>query len=223
MTTAILFPWRDEPARRAVFAWVQSWWRTQHSDWTQVVGTAPSGPFSRTRAILDAASQTDADRLVVADADVICPGFTLDELETWLVPGKLHRLSPESTQQVMAGADWTGLPLSTDNRQDAKPYKVHECGTLVALTRAAFDTAPPDPRFQNWGGEDDAWAAALRCLVGPATRTTDDVVHLWHPPQDRISRIVGNRHNQKLARRYHAARRNPDAMRALMAEALVDA
>jgi len=44
-------------------------------------------------------------------------------------------------------------------------------------------------------------------------------VHLWHPPALRLNRHEGSRENVTLAARYHAARRDPDVMRALIAEA----
>jgi hypothetical protein len=160
--------------------------------------------------------------LVISDADVVCDGLrslAAAALEHgWAVPGLLHRLSEDSTWRVLAGEDWRGLPLSADNPQDRRPYRVHPGGTLLAVTAEAFDTAPPDPRFVGWGQEDDALAAALRCLVGPEWRVDADVVHLWHPPQPRASRVVGNTANRALARRYHKAR-TPAAMRQLVEEA----
>lgn len=223
MRVSILFPYRPSPERAPLFAWISAWWTDRFPNWQQVTGTCSSTEFSRTQAILDAASRADGDVLVVADADVFCPELDpkLPGIHEhgWLVPHHfLHRLAPESTELVMAGTDWHGLPLSTDNHQDSRPYRGHEAGTLITLTRAAFATAPPDPRFVGWGSEDQAWATALRCLVGSPARGGADLVHLYHPPEKRQSRTVGNRHNQRLARRYQAHRRDPDAMRALIAE-----
>jgi hypothetical protein len=185
-----------------------------------VEGTTDVPGFSRTQAILDARARTDADVLVIADADVFADPQPLTDwaiTHGWAVPGILHRLSEDSTRLVLAGDDWRGLPLSTDNPQDSKPYRVHEAGTLLAVTAEAFDLAPPDPRFVGWGQEDDAWAAALRTLVGPPARTGVDVVHLWHPPEPRKSRVVGNDANRALARRYQTAR-SRGLMRTLIAE-----
>jgi hypothetical protein len=189
-----------------------------------VVGSSDVEGFSRTQAILDARSCSDADLFLIADADVrvdgSLPASMLEAAESvgWAVPGLLHRLSEDSTTRVLAGEPWRGLPLSTDNPQDSKPYRIHEAGTLLAVTAEAFDLAPPDPRFVGWGHEDDAWAAALHTLVGPPKRTDTDVVHLWHPPQPRQSRITGNDANKALARRYRNARRSPKVMAALIEE-----
>lgn len=220
MTAAVLVPWRPgDPHRARNWAWCRHRWDIAG---LQVIeGADEGGEFSRTQAILDARARTDADVLVVADADVWCDDLGLDQLDTgWAIPHLVHRLSEPSTRQLLDGhPDWRTLPLSADNPQDQKPYRVHPAGTLLTLTAATFDAAPPDSRFVGWGQEDDAWAAALAGLVGPPRRTTADVVHLWHPPQARRSRRVGNTANQTLARRYRDARRSPERMRALIEEA----
>lgn len=222
---AILVPWvGGDSHREASWEWNHRRLASEHAGWEIIQGTSNAVGFSRTQALLDARRRTTAEVLVAHDADVFMdPADLLDLVEAvsdrrWSVPGTLHRLSEESSRQAMRGVDWRGLPLSQDNRQDMRPYRIHECGTVVALTSAAFDTAPPDPRFVRWGSEDDAWAAALRTLVGPPARTGVDVVHLWHPAEPRKSRAVGNDANRNLARRYQNARRSTDLMRTLIAE-----
>jgi hypothetical protein len=222
VSITVLVPWSDTgPERAAAWAWVRS--RYESAGLHVVTGHSDASGFSRTGAILDARGRTDADVLIVADADVWCDD--VDELVAqafvhgWAIPNLLYRLSAESTDQVLAGASWRGLPLSTDNPQDSQPYRVHPAGTLLALTAETFDAAPPDPRFVGWGQEDDAWAITLRTLVGPPTRIPADVVHLWHPPQPRRTRVVGNEANVRLLRRYQRAQRRPDRIRALLEEA----
>lgn len=226
MTVAVVVPWRPGcPHRQAALDWVLAAYASHHPDWDVVLGTSAEGPFSRSQAILDAAHRTDADVVVVADSDVwVDPDAMRTAVEAsvhgWAIPHTLiHRLSPESTAKVLGGADWRGLPLSTDNTQDRRPYRGHETGTLVVFRRDVLDDVSPDPRFVGWGAEDDAWAYALRCLAGPPWRGPADLVHLWHPPQPRLSRRVGSRESRALLERYRRARRDPDAMRALVDEA----
>lgn len=224
MTVSVLVPWRPGcPYREKAWEWVQARYAEQQPDWEVVTGSCPEGPFSRSLAILDAASRATGQVLVVTDADVWCDGTALAvEKATqhgWAIPHLLvHRLSEAATMRVLRGADWRGQSLSTDNPQDARPYRGHEAGTLLVLTRAALYQAPPDRRFAGWGQEDDAWSAALNTLVGRPWRGDADLVHLWHPAQPRRSRRVGNDANRRLARRYHNARRAPDLMRALVEE-----
>lgn len=223
MTVAVLIPWRPGcPHRERALQWTVLRYQHELPDAEIRLGSCnPDLPFNRSEAIIDAAARTSADVLVVADGDVYCPvteAIAHVSDHGWAIPHLMvHRLSRESTEKLYAGADWWGLPLSTDNAQDSKPYKGHEAGTLLVLTREALTTAPPDRRFIGWGQEDAAWALALRRLVGPPWRGTHDLVHCWHPPQPRISRIVGSRDNKALLRRYRAAR-NTEQMRHLVDE-----
>lgn len=219
---AVLVPWRPGCEWRER-AWAAIRGQYEASGYQVVEGTTDVDGFSRTQAILDARARSDADVFVIADADVF--GDITDEAidhtigHGWAIPHNLlHRLSPDSTLQVLAGADWRGLPLSNDNQQDRRPYRIHEAGTLLTITAHAFDTAPPDPRFVGWGQEDAAWADALRTLVGPPWRGAVDLVHLWHPAEPRRTRVVGNNDNLALLRRYRAAAGNPEQMRQLIAE-----
>lgn len=224
-TVSVVVPWRSGcPHRQRAWEWVQTRYAEAHPDWEIVTGDSPEGPFNRSAAILDGARRSSGDVLVVADGDVWCdPQPAVDHLETWAIPHLLlHRLSQLSTVVLLVEGpwfDWRGLPLSTDNRQDSRPYKGFETGTLVVLRRDVLFDVPPDPRFVGWGQEDQAWSAALRTLAGPPWRGHDDLVHLWHPPQPRRSRVVGNTESQALLRRYRNARRSPAAMRTLVEEA----
>lgn len=224
MTVAVVALWSPGcPHRERNWDWLKAKLEAAHPDWPIVVGEHHGKLYSRTQAMLDGARKTDADVLVFTDADVWTDGLpaAVDHVGDtgWSVPHRLiHRLSADSTEQVLAGHDWRGLPLSTDNAQDARPYRGHEGGTLLVVTRGAFQIAPPDPRFVGWGSEDDALALALRTLVGEPWRGTDDLVHLWHPPQERRSRVVGTSGNKKLLERYRRAARDPRQMLDLMDE-----
>lgn len=225
MTISVVVPWRAGcPWRERSFRWVRERYAAVHPAWELVVGESPDGPFSRAAAILDGARKAAGDLMVVADADVWSdPEPVLDAAAEvgWAIPHDLiHRLSEESSQLFMGGFDWRGLPLDRSNAQDSRPYRGHETGTLVVVRRDVLFDVPPDRRFVGWGQEDDAWSAALNCLVGPAHRGFDDLVHLWHPPQERLSRRVGNSDNRHLWDRYRRARRSPQRMRALLEEAL---
>lgn len=222
---AVVFPWRKGcPYREAAFTWVRDQYRAAHPDWDLVVGLcADDRPFNRSEAIMDGARRTTAGVIVVADSDVWCDGVgdavAHVEASGWAIPHwYIHRLSRESTSKVLAGEDWHGLPLSHDNKQDSRPYRGNESGTLTVFTRDLLFDVPYDRRFVGWGQEDDAHATALRSLAGKAWRARHDLVHLWHPPQPRKSRAVGTPENFALLRRYRAASRNPDQLRELIAE-----
>lgn len=224
MTTSVLVPWRSGcPWRQRAWDWVRGRYADTHPDWELVTGGCTDGPFNRAEAILDAASRSAGDILVVADADVWAdPAVAVEQVDEhgWAIPHRLiHRLSQASTVLVLTGSDWQGLPLSEDNNQDRKPYKGNPTGTLVVLRRDLLEDIPPDARFVGWGSEDDAWGAALTTLAGKPWRGEEDLVHLWHPPQERQTRRVGNPESHALARRYLNARRSPALMRAQVEEA----
>lgn len=224
MTVSVVVPYRPgEPWRDRAWAWVAARYRQHFPDWELVTGVHPDGPFSRTQAILDGAAKATGDLLVIADADVWCEDIKASLSPAcdfgWAVPHTLiHRLSPEGTEAVYRGGYWRVQPLSADNNQDQRPYKGNETGTLVVVRRDALEQAPPDPRFVGWGQEDQAWGLALRCIVGPPWRGDADLVHLWHPPQPRMNRIIGSPEGKALLARYRSARRRPDRMRALIEE-----
>jgi hypothetical protein len=58
----------------------------------------------------------------------------------------------------------------------------------------------------------------LRWMAGPAWRSEGPLWHLWHPPQERLTRRVGSRASEQLRGRYRRARRVEDIER-LVAEA----
>lgn len=168
---------------------------------------------------MPALAASTADIVVVADADVWC-----DETETaveevaagagWAIPHRgVFRLTETATSQVLAGESWIDLEL------DERPYLGLLGGGIVVAHRETLLTIPLDPRFIGWGGEDDSWGMALRTMLGPPARGRGQLVHLWHPPQPRVTRRRGSAANWKLRGRYLAAVDDPAAMRRLLTEA----
>ncbi|WP_406200146.1 hypothetical protein OG331_25215 [Streptomyces sp. NBC_01017] len=218
MSVAVLVPWRpDGGSRQSVWAWVRRQW-ARWPDWQIVTGACPDGPWSKGAAVADALRQTNADVLVVADADVWTVG-TLDAVDEvvsgrarWAMPHQLvRRLTPEATQAVLGGAPLEGQP--TDETHPGMPG-----GGIVVLDRQVLEGVPMDPHFQGWGQEDQAWALALETLAGPMWRGDSDLFHLWHPPAPRRSRSVGSAESLARYRRYQAASGQAAQMRALVAE-----
>jgi hypothetical protein len=184
----------------------------------------PDLPFNRSEAILDGASKTTADTLILADGDCWSDGTheavaAVENGAPWAVPHlMLCRLSAEATERVLAGEN----PEDQDDFAE-RPYKGHEAGTLLVMNRATLEDIPPPVGMVGWGQDDDAWALALRCLIGPPVRGRQPCWHLHHPPQPRRSRGIGNDANLALYRRYKIARHDPARMRALVDEAKVPA
>lgn len=216
MSVSVIVPWRPGCLdRESAWQHLQSIYEVQHPSWQVVEARAPDGPWVKALALRPGFSQADGSVLVIADADVWCDGLLA------------------AVRAVQSGRPWA-IPHDTVNRLDAdatetwkqgghpRPYEQYrgvEGGGFVVLPRDLALAVPPDPRFVGWGQEDECWALALHVLAGKPWRGTAPLWHLWHQPQPRQTRRRGSESNWGLRKRYYAARRNPRAMSALIAEA----
>lgn len=164
--------------------------------------------------------------MVVADADVWCEGIAeavaaIDAECRWAIPHlKVHRLTPEATADVLAGAE------PQDQPTEMRPYNGMVGGGIVAIARETLLEVPLDPRFVGWGREDCAWREALITVTDEWWRGDAPLVHLWHDPQPQpdASRTRGFPHSEALYERYAVARTaGESAMRELLAEARTSA
>jgi hypothetical protein len=217
MTVAVLVPFTsEEPWRVRARDHVIASYRGQGYDVAE--GACPD-PWRKAVAVADALGQTDAEMLVVADADCLTDiGPAVAAVAagaTWAVPHQLvHRLDEAATEAVYAGSD----PAATTGRVQ-RPYVGFAGGGVVVLQRAVYERAPLDPRFAGWGGEDSSWALALTCLAGEPARFDVPLFHLFHPAPARMSRRWGSPSSRALEIRYRAARGNRRQMVDLLAEA----
>lgn len=218
MTVSVIVPWQPGcPHRQAAWDFLRPRW----ADVGEVVVGTCEGPWVKADAIADGLARATGDLLVIADADVwVDPSEALAACVTWAIPHLMvHRLSAESTALVLAGADWHDLPLDSSNGQDRRPYRGQVGGGVTVIRRDVYEQCPI-PRIEGWGQEDQSWSAALRCLFGEPWQGSEDLVHLWHPPQPRLNRVTGSEAGKALWRRYRNAARDPVAMRALIEETL---
>jgi hypothetical protein len=217
VNVSVIVPWQPGcPHREAAWGHLRPLWEAVG----EVIEGHCTGRWVKADAVTDGLSRASGGILVIADADVwVDPSEALASCDTWAVPHMMvHRLSESSTERVLAGEDWRGLPLDPSNSQDRKPYRGQIGGGVTVIRREVLEDIPMDPRFVGWGQEDAAWAHALTCLAGTPWRGTHDLVHLWHPPQPRRSRNVGNEAGRELYGRYQKARRNPALMQTLIEE-----
>ena len=200
----------DCPHRARALEWVRD-----RYEWPVTVA-AGGEPWVKAEAIRPAIEASSADVLVIADADCWTDGLTeavraVELGAPWAKPHRLvHRLTAESSLAFMAGKPWSEL---------AEPaYQGVAGGGFIVARRETLLDVPMDPRFVGWGQEDIAYAIALHTLAGPAWLGDADLFHLWHPPQERLSRMWGSVSNKRLLRRYSAAKCKPDVMRSLIEE-----
>lgn len=220
MSVCLVVPWRpDGPERARALDYVLGRYRREHPDWQIRLGTGPPGAWCKSLAVHDAAASTTAEILVLTDADVHTTGTgaAVDEVRAgagWAIPHTLvHRLTQAATARLI------GIRPGGAHELAEPAYPGMPGGGQLVLPRAVYLDIPIDPRFTGWGQEDESHAAALEALLGPAWRGTADLIHLWHPPQPRLSRARGNPEGWRLRRRYLKARHDPADMRALLQEA----
>lgn len=215
MTLALLVPWRAGCAHRGeVWRHLRRRWESEHPHAEIVEGRCHDGTWRKGAAIIDAALRTDADVVAMVDADVHCDlaeAIAEAEAGRWAIPhGNVVRLTESATRTILDG----GQSAEREER-----YIGHECGGIVVMPRTTLLDVPPDVRFAGWGQEDDSWAAALRSVHGDPWRGTADLIHLWHPPQERIDRRTGSAEGRELFKRYAFARRvGPERTRMLIDE-----
>lgn len=215
---SVIIPFRPDGGHRdRSLQWVVDRLTAEHPDWQIVIeedhGT---GPFNRAALLRTGVARSFGDIIVAHDADVWCPSLPVAVAQVrqgakWALPHtKVHRLTETETDTV-----WAGDEPSVDMACSEAPYPGVKTGGAVVIDRATFHNIGPDPRFSGWGGEDDAWGHALTVLAGTPPRAKTPLFHLWHPPQPRINRRVGNLENDALQRAYRAAK-TVGQMRALI-------
>jgi hypothetical protein len=126
----------------------------------------------------------------------------------------VHRFSPKATTAILRGADPAGIPRAREYYAQL-PYAGYPGGGVTVLARDTYAHIPLDPRFVGWGQEDQSWALALTCLHGtPWRKYRWPLWHLWHPPQQRMSRAVGSEAGRALLGQYRMLRTDPRRMSA---------
>lgn len=213
MRIEVVIPYAgDCPWRARALEWAAGRW-----PWPVTVARGPS-PWSKGAAVNPAVWSSSADVVLVADADVVCDAreavAAVEAGAAWAIPHRgVHRLTREGTEAVYAGEPGDAQAL------DERPYLGVEGGGVVIARRETLIEIPLDPRFVGWGQEDESWAVAMRAMLGEPWRGREPLIHLWHPPEPRISRRRGSRDGWALRRRYFKAQHSQDAMRALLQEA----
>lgn len=221
MTVEVLIPYAgDCPHRARALAWVR-----EHLPWPVTIA-AGTEPWSKGGAVLPAAERSRADALVICDGDVWTSGLqeAVNAVQAgagWAIPHRaVFRLTEAATAAALTGGPTAIDPHTLELAE--RPYLGVIGGGIVVLPRWLLLSVPIDPRFIGWGGEDEAWGHALRTMAGPPVRLKRPLVHLWHPPQPRITRRRGSDANSRLLRRYVNAIDDTTAMARLLAEVQLD-
>jgi glycosyltransferase involved in cell wall biosynthesis len=224
---SVLIPWREDPARMRILAWVLERWAADFPDAELILGRSPEGDFNRGAALNDAASRATTDVYVVADADTTYANPSIlrqavaavaTGTAAWSLPyARYYNLRPDLTERVLAGRPTGVFPEPAPEDFDHRLLD-SVSGIVVVPARGWKRIGGFDERFRGWGYDDDAFASALLAMVGPCRRYPSAVLHLWHPNGLRFD-SPGIADRRALAARYQRAERRPVEMAALLAEA----
>lgn len=221
MTVSVLVPYRPDGAERENnWHHLKEAWRKCFPNWEIVTGDCSSDEWIKADAIADALRCASGDIIVMADADVWCNPYALGETVTrvkgdvtWAIPHlTVHRLTKIGTMRFKAREDFEIEDL------DEHPYEGVTGGGMFVMRRESYEAAPIDRRFRGWGQEDQAAGMAWTTLYGLPWRGIDPLWHLWHPPMERMNRVVGSKESRALWERYRRVNHNRPAMRALVGE-----
>lgn len=214
MSVSVLVPRAGDCSHRAR-AW--EWVRQQLSDFEVIEGWGDPDRWIKANAIAEALSEATGDLLVIHDADVYSEHLSeaIAAVEAgkhhWAVPHwTVRRLTEQGTTQFLNGERETAAV--------AEDHFAVQGGGIVVVTREAYERAPLDPRFVSWGQEDKSFARALTTLAGKPFVIRQPLWHLYHPPQERMTRVVGNEVSKALWQRYVSASHQPRRMRELIEE-----
>lgn len=212
MNVEVVVPYLAGPGRARLLGHILGRYRTHHPDWALTVAPCPAGPWSKGAAARPALAASEADVVVLADADswtepwLLANAVRAARKQGWVVPfTTVRRITRGDTDRILAGQTiaWPDIEAVAP----ACPG-----GGIVVARRGTWQAVHgPDPRFTGWGGEDRALGYALDALAGAPTNIPGVLWHLWHPGQRTISRATRRRW-----RAYRAARHDPAAMAALV-------
>lgn len=222
MSVEVIIPFAgSDPDRVRALTWTVAHCQYPH---TVAIGSLP---FNKAMTVMPAVEQHGAEIIVMHDADVWTPGLAdaVNAVESglagWAIPHwKVYRLTEQATDSLIrsgtASQDFTAW-LATDLARP--PYPGMAGGGIVVTRRDMMIDIPLDPRFTSWGQEDESWAMALWCLLGPPWRGEAPLVHLWHPLEARHGQRMGTQAGWDLRNRYAQVRCDLPGMRNLLAEA----
>ena len=202
--------YEDDPGREyriRNFSWLRSYWQAQLPLAEWIHGKNFDVPYSKTRAVNDAASRATGDIFVILDADAY---FLPEVIETaareirialkngerrYYVPYRRFYRLTSVISEVICQSDpgnplvlpdpppWTYVEkIGTYSSGDAVTKAHWFAAMAICLPREAWECiGGMDERFQNWGSEDLCTKLALDALYTPGRTLHRPVHHLYHP------------------------------------------
>lgn len=209
---SLLVPFRANPGdpgyheRVRNFEWIKAYWEEQLPLAELIHGHDESYPYSKTRAVNDAARRATGDVFVILDADAYLHPEVIEKSAheirvarregrpTWYVPyRRFYRLDDEISRMITWSDPGDPLRLpdppprryveSVQTYSGQSDFRAHWYGALIqVMPREAFEECGGmDERFAGWGSEDVAFMRAVDALYAPHKSLARSVCHLYHP------------------------------------------
>ena len=222
---SVVLPYSDTGCeyRRASFEFIKNKWKETYPDWEVVVGECPTTEWRKGLAISDGLEKASGEIVIVADTDGWVDNVheTLDKLNDFVVVKPFlstARFSDKYTNLVLKHkVNIEEVDVNEPNVCVSKPGEfISALGGMVVSHKEVLEKIPVDPRFYNWGWEDNAWTHAVTCLAGPIYYAPGVFKHLWHPRNNDNP----GKTNSILCSMYRKARISPEETINLIQEGL---
>lgn len=227
MKTAVIIPFYSNNVDRiTAYQYTVDWWKSCYPEFEIIRGE--SFPFIKGVALQNAINQTDAECLIIADADsIIAPKENIQKAvdfisrtSRWFVPyDRVFRFTKEETNDYYFKSEHGFPDLKSKHETICAPYYPTLGGGIVILPRTLWDLVGGiDKRFVGWGGEDRSFGYALSTIHSHPIQMEGRLLHLWHPDQGPTQPM--SRDTIDLAERYRKAYKNRQKMKILIDESV---
>lgn len=209
---SLLVPFRANPGdpgyheRVRNFEWIKAYWEEQLPLAELIHGHDESVPYSKTRAVNDAARRATGDIFVILDADAYLHPEVIEKSaheirvarregrKLWYIPyRRFYRLDDDISRMITWSDPGDPLRLpdppprryveSVQTYSGQSDFRAHWYGALIqVMPREAFEECGGmDERFAGWGAEDVAFMRTVDALYAPHKSLARSVCHLYHP------------------------------------------
>lgn len=244
---SLLIPFRDDNEHRGrVLDWLTRYWMHHLPSAEIVLGYDGGLPFSKARAVADAARRARGRVFVILDADAYLRPSAIQDCadaidqalaagrRKWFMPySNFFRIDRWETLCLLQSDPTAEYAVSSpppehwlEPNANTNTDSGHKFGALIqVMPREAYEMVGGfDGRMSGWGSEDVAMLKSLDTLYAQHEVAVNDALHLWHarPGTDHLTRRwIGQSWtpaNSRLAQRYAAASGEPALMQGLVDE-----